>query len=173
MNIPVIITNERLPVITYEREFPVRKIINRSNKAVEALKLPVFINLNARSIYNKKEEFTTLVNELGIQLICMSETWERVNLPLQEFLQLDNFKIISNVHQRSNSGGRSAIFASEENFSVRNLNDMVQVPMHVEAVWALLTPNNVTSLSPIKKIVVGAIYSKPRSKKKSILLVPI
>ena len=100
----------------------------------------------------------------------MNETWERESLPLHELIQLDNFKIISNVHQRSNRGGRSAIFASEENFSVKNLNDVVQVPLNVEAVWALLTPHNVTTLSPIKKIVVGAIYSKPRSRKKTVLL---
>ena len=61
--IPVVITPSRLPVTKYEREFPVRKTIKRSNKAVEALKLPIFINLNARSIYNKKDEFTTLIND--------------------------------------------------------------------------------------------------------------
>ena len=37
-------------------------------------------------------------------------------------------------------------------------------------VWAMLTPKNVTSQSTIKKIVVGAIYSKPRSKKKTALI---
>ena len=67
-------------------------------------------------------------------------------------------------------GGRSAILASEENFIVKNLSDTICVPAGVEMVWAMLTPKNVTSQSTIKKIVVGAIYSKPRSKKKTALI---
>ena len=91
------------------------------------------MNINPRSIYNKIEEFTALVNELDVQLICMSETWEREAQPLGDLIQLENFKIVSNVHQRKNVGGRSAIIASEKNFSVKNLNDTVSVPDGVES----------------------------------------
>jgi hypothetical protein len=37
-------------------------------------------------------------------------------------------------------------------------------------VWAVLTPKNVTNASKIQKIMVGSIYSKPDSRKKSVLL---
>ena len=47
---------------------------------------------------------------------------------------------------------------------------VVSIPWGVEAVWAVLTPKNVTSVSKIQKIVVGSIYSKPDSRKKSVLL---
>ena len=44
------------------------------------------------------------------------------------------------------------------------------VPNRVEIVWALLTPKQITSTSIVKKIAVAAIYSKPRSRRKSKLL---
>ena len=37
----------------------------------------------------------------------------------------------------------------------------------VEVTWALLTPKNVSNDSIIQKIVLGSIYSKPNSKKKT------
>ena len=40
----------------------------------------------------------------------------------------------------------------------------------MEIVWAALTPRNLTNASRIQKIIVASIYSKPRSKKKSLLL---
>ena len=44
------------------------------------------------------------------------------------------------------------------------------MPWGVEAVWALVTPKNVRNDSKIQKIVIGAIYSKPNSKKKTATL---
>ena len=49
-------------------------------------------------------------------------------------------------------------------------NTEVNIPYGVEIVWAMLTPRNITPTSLIKKIVVAAIYSKPKSKKKTALL---
>jgi hypothetical protein len=37
--------------------------VKRSNKVIEALSLPKVLNLNPRSIYNKKNEFVTFVEE--------------------------------------------------------------------------------------------------------------
>merc|ERR1719319_1982642 len=53
------------------------KTIKRSNKLVEALSLPKVLNLNPRSIYNKIDEYITLIEEKEIDLTFMSETWER------------------------------------------------------------------------------------------------
>ena len=51
--------------------------VKRCNKLVEALTLPKVANLNPRSIYNKVDEFCTLVEEENIDVICMSESHER------------------------------------------------------------------------------------------------
>ena len=51
--------------------------VKRSNKLLHALDLPVVLNLNPRSIYNKISQFHTFVLEHEIDLVCMSESWER------------------------------------------------------------------------------------------------
>ena len=50
--------------------------IRRSNKLVQALNLPKVANLNPRSIYNKVDEFCTIVEEQEID-IFLFESHER------------------------------------------------------------------------------------------------
>ena len=53
----------------------------RSNKIIEALELPVVVNLNPRSVYNKVDEFHALVQEENIDIVFMSESWkEKIKL---------------------------------------------------------------------------------------------
>ena len=146
-------------------------VIKRSPKNFQALSLPKVLNLNPRSIYNKVDEFVTFVNEEDVDLVCMSESWERENLTLEKVVKIQDYKVISNVHLRCGKGGRPAIIANEKKFIVENLTQTeIDIPWGVEAVWAVLTPKNVTNDSKIKKIVVGSIYCKPDSRKKSLLL---
>ena len=144
---------------------------NISNRYEQALNLPVLCNINPRSVYNKSDEFHTLVEEEDLDLIFMSESWERQYLPLHDLLKLEDHTVISNVNQRVGVGGRPAIIANHRKFHVQNItNTLVQIPWGVEAVWGVLTPKNVTHNSKIQKIVCCAIYSKPDSKKKTLLL---
>ena len=85
-------------------------VIKRSNKVFQALNLPTVLNLNPRSVYNKVKEFITFFEEKDIDLVCMSESWEREDLPLDKIIEIDKFEIISNVFQRTGQGGRPAIF---------------------------------------------------------------
>ena len=112
-----------------------------------------------------------MVSELSIDLICISESWEHENLTLDELIQLEDYKVISNVHQRSGKGGRPAIIANEQKYFVQNItNTFVNVPYGGEIVWAILTPKNISASSTIKKMAIASIYSKPSSKKKTLLL---
>ena len=138
---------------------------------VQALNLPVICNLNPRSIYNKVDEFSTFVEQESVDLLFMSESWERDNLTLDKIIKLENHTIISNVSQRSGTGGRPAIFVNNKKFEVLNItNTLVQIPWGVEAVWCVLTPKNISNDSKIQKIACCSVYSKPNSKKKSLLL---
>ena len=101
----------------------------------------------------------------------MSESWERENKPLDEVIKIDDFQVISNVHQRKGNGGRPAIIVNSKKYHVENLTQtVVSIPWEVEVVWAVITPKNVNNSSKIQKIVIGSIYSKPHSRKKSVLL---
>ena len=83
--------------------------------------------MNPRSIYNKKDEFETFVKEYEIQLICMSESWERESLSLSKLLTLDNYEIISSLNQRKEKGGRPAIIVNKSIDHVENITNTIAV----------------------------------------------
>ena len=145
--------------------------VKRSNKIVHALNLPTVINLNPRSVYNKIDEFHVLVKEEEADVIFMSESWERENKTLDEIISLEDHVVISNFHQRHGVGGRPALIINSKKFIVQNLTQcVIQIPWGVEIVWAMITPKNIQSDSKIQKIILGAIYSKPNSRKKTATL---
>ena len=50
------------------------------------------MNINPRSIYNKADEFLTLVEEYESQVIFMSETWDRINQPIEDLIKLEKLQ---------------------------------------------------------------------------------
>ena len=129
------------------------------------------MNVNPRSIYNKKNEFHAFVEEEMIDCVFMSESWERPDMPLDQIIDLPNHVVISNPHQRKGVGGRPALIINQSKYHVRNLTQsLIEIPWGVEATWAIISPKNVTSDSKIKKIALCSLYSKPKSRKKSLLL---
>ena len=79
--------------------------------------------------------------------------------------------VISNPHQRKNVGGRPAIIVNNTKFNIENLTQtIVTIPWGLEIVWCALSPKNVNNSSIIKKIIVAAVYCKPGSRKKTMLL---
>ena len=146
-------------------------MIKRSNNLVEALSLPTICNLNPRSVYNKVAEFHEFVKNEDIDIVFMSESWERENKNLSEIINLEEHEVISNVHQRRGVGGRPAIIVNRNKYEVKTLtNTLIPVKWGVEAVWALITPKNTNQTSKIQRIACAAIYSKPGSRSKSDLL---
>ena len=100
----------------------------------------------------------------------MSESWERESESLDKIIQLEDYQIISNVHQRLGRGGRPALIINTLKYHVDNLtNTSISIPWGIEITWAMLTPKQATSKSIVQKIAVAAIYSKPNSKKKTLL----
>ena len=105
--IPVLISKRKTPAKSSPRKCMKTKV-KRSNKVLEAIELPIVLNVNPRSVYNKVEEFHTLVKELEVDLVMMSESWERETLTLDEMIELEGYIVISNVHQRKCIGSRPA-----------------------------------------------------------------
>ena len=148
-----------------------KKKQNQKNKISQALSLPVLCNMNPRSIYNKLEEFHNFVNEEEVDAIFLSESWERDYLQLDQVIYLEDHVVISNVSQRAGVGGRPALIINKKKYEVLNVtNTLIQIPWGVEAVWGIITPKNVAQDSKIKKIACCSLYSKPDSRKKSLLL---
>ena len=111
------------------------KRTNKTNRFEQALSLPTLCNLNPRSVYNKIDEFHTLVKEEDVDVLFLSESWDRDYLPLEDIIKLEDHTVLSNVHQRKGKGGRPAIIANKKKFNIQNVtNTLVQIPWGVEAV---------------------------------------
>ena len=78
------------------------------------------MNVNPRSICNKKEEFQAFVEEELVDCVFMSESWERPDMPLDQILDLPNHVVISNPHQRKGVGDRPALIINKEKYHVKN-----------------------------------------------------
>ena len=125
--------------------------IKRSNKPFYALNLPVLANINPRSVYNKVSEFHSFVKEEEVDMVFMSESWEREEKTLKEIIKLENYEIVSNVFQRKGKGGRPAIIGNTNKFIVNNLtNTLINIKWGLEIVWCLLNPKHSTTKSKIK-----------------------
>ena len=111
------------------------------------------------------------INEENIDIVFVSESHERKDMTLQSEIDLPNFTVVSNLHQRKEKGGRPALIVNHENFDIEDVtNTVIDVPWGVEIVWAVLAPENVQKESIIQRIVLGSIYVKPGSKKKTATL---
>ena len=120
---------------------------------------------------NKVEELKTFIEEQSIDCAFISESHDRENKRLEDHIDLEDHVVISNLHQHTGKGGRPAIIVNNKKYNVQNLtNTLIQIPWGVEVTWALLTPKNTSNDSIIQNIILGSIYSKPNSKKKTATL---
>ena len=102
--------------------------------------LPLCILLNARSIYNKQNNLTDLLHQLGPDVCLISETFERERKKIETIIKSKHFKTISNYRKNRAPGGGCAIIFNEERFSVKKLE--IHVPDEIESCWALLVPKS-------------------------------
>ena len=61
--------------------------------------------MNPRSVYNKVHEFHEFVVNEDVDIVFMSESWERENKTLNELISLEGYQVVSNVHQRRGQWG--------------------------------------------------------------------
>ena len=122
---------------------------------------------------NKIDSITRFIEEENIDVAFISETHERENKRLEDHIKLDTHTIISNLYQRKakDKGGRPALVVNRDKYNVENLtNTFINIPWGVEITWAMITPKQVGKDCVIKRIILGAIYVKPSSRKKTAML---
>lgn len=168
--IPIIITTRGFNT-KYEQRVPVRKVLKRNPVIQQAQAPPTIMNINPRSIYNKVNEFLTLVEQYQANLIFLSETWDRIEKPLGTIINIDEHRVYTSINPRNFKGGKPAIIVDESKYNVQPLSpDPITVPDGVEAVWILLTPKLLKANKLIKHIAAAAIYYRgPKSTKKEQL----
>ena len=161
---------KRFPVPNVQPRVPTLvRIKQKSKKVLTASQLPVVVNLNPRSIYNKKNEYRTMMEQLEVDCCFISESWDRDNNSLEQIISMEGYQIVKNVMQRTGKGGKPALMINKDKYFIKELCPSVfTVPATVEATWAVLTPKNQVN-SEVKHIALASIYYAKRTKSKDII----
>jgi hypothetical protein len=164
--IPVIVF-ERLPKpVSAPRTSANRVIKYNSKKVATASQLPVIVNLNPRSVYKKKNEFKTMMEQLSVDCCTISESWDKNDDSLEKLLEVEGYKVIKNVLQRKRKGGKPVLVIKKEKYFIKELcPSVITVSSSVEVSWALLTPKVQTN-PEVKHIAVASVYYTKRTKAK-------
>ena len=59
------------------------------------------------------------MKEEDVDLACVSESHECERRPLVDILDLEDYEIISSLHQRRGKGGRPALIVNKRKFNVQ------------------------------------------------------
>ena len=171
-SIPVIVGyRPRNSLSNARQQPPVRIVIRRENKCVEALSLPVITSYNCRSIWGKLESFSDDMHERDCSLSFLSEIWEKRESAkhrkkIEEMLEVKNIAYISTPRPGVKRGGGAAIAFNPRKATVTKLN--ITIPTPLEIVWVLFRP--LTPTGSIRKIILCSLYSPPNSKKNKQLI---
>ena len=97
--------------------------IKRNNKITEAGNLPIVVNLNPRSLYNKADEFKTLISQTDASLCLISESWDRSHVQggsrLEDVIKIEGYRWVQNVVQRGKKGGKPVMLINEKMFYIK------------------------------------------------------
>ena len=101
------------------------KTLKRNNKISEASNLPIVLNLNPCSLYQKLDEFQTLIEQTDPGVCCISESWDRSHVPggalLSDLIDIEGYQLVQNIVQRKKTGGKPAILANKNMYHVKVL----------------------------------------------------
>merc|ERR1711954_362836 len=144
--------------------------VNKGNREIEGLSLPIISVSNCRSLRPKLYNFKNDIIQRDISVSLCSEIWEKANCKKQKFkiekmLQMEGLKYIS-TPRTTKRGGGAAIIVNTEKFTLDKLE--IIIPYKLEVIWGLMRPKKVSP--KIREIIVCAFYSPPKSKKNSKLL---
>ena len=91
--------------------------------------------MNPRSVYNKITQLQTFISEKEIDLVFISESWERPEEPLENVIDIEGYQVISNPYQRKGVGGKPALIINSKKFNIINPNQsLIEIPWGVEIV---------------------------------------
>ena len=111
-----------------------------------------------------------MITQYNVSVTGVSESWERQDLPLKDLIQMENYRVITNICQRQYRGGKPALIIDERKYHIKELcPNPITVPLGVEAVWALLKPKIRRKNSKVNFIAVCSYYyAGPNSCSKDI-----
>ena len=138
--------------------------------------LPTIYSANARSIFAKYIDLLQRLQNHRLDLVQISETWQDVNKKdhndkidtLKNNFGYTWFSYARPKYKDDGSltgGGGSAILVNSRKWLAQRLDDII-VPQGLEIIWIKVIPR---FQSIVKILITCGLYSKPNSRKKSIL----
>ena len=154
-----------------EQRNPVRRIIKRSNKLVQALSVPRMTLYNVRSAWAKWDNIAEDIDMRNTDIMFLTEVWEKSEnkghqKSIEAALELKGLKYVSTPRPGARRGGGTALLSAEKNFHLTKLN--INIPKPLEACFALLKPTNPTG--KLTKFICISFYSPPRCKSNKKLI---
>ena len=126
--------------------------------------LPLCFMLNARSIFNKRNNLIDLLHSLRPDICLVSETFESKNRSVKEIFENSHYKSLSYKRTNRAPGGGCAIVYNDTRFDVSEI--AIEAPKEIETVWGMFIPKQSTPHLKVSKIAVGSYYISPRSNHK-------
>ena len=159
-----VLVGHRPDPVSVGRRTPVRRMVRRSNKLVDALSAPRITLYNVRSAWSKLRNLSDDMDMRDTDLCFLTEVWEKAENKkhrdaIEEMLEMKGIKYVSTPRPGARRGGGTALACSEERFLLTKLN--IAIPSPLEACFALLKPKNPTG--KIRKFICCSFYSPPRS----------
>ena len=138
--------------------------------------LPTIYSANSRSLFPKFDDLVDKLQNSRIDIAQISETWQDIkkhdhNQKIDIIENQYGFKWYSFARPKykddgtMTGGGGSAILVNSRNWLSHQLDD-ITVPQGLEVVWVKVTPK---SKCDMKLLIICGIYSKPKSRKKTVL----
>ena len=92
-------------------------------------------------------------------MVGLSETWKREEEPISELINIEGYKVISNVKERDIRGVKPALIINEEKYHIKQLcPDTITVPVGVEAVWVSIRSKHTHPKHEVNRIIVCSYY---------------
>ena len=101
---------------------------------------------------------------MHVDCTFLSESWERLNFPLEKLIDMEGYEVISNPYQRTGRGGRPALIIKKDKYNIKNItNTIVDIPWGLEVIWVIITPKQNKNNSIMKKIALCCFFIPPSS----------
>ena len=117
---------------------------------------PTILNINARSLPNKMDELTTVLDQQHVDIAIITETWLKEDIE-NSTINIHNYNLIRNDRSKPNKkqGGGVCIYIKT------NIDHKVwkNISTEIETLWITVHPHKMPRKCPI--LILGAVYHPP------------
>ena len=124
--------------------------------------LPRVLLSNTRSLTNKLDELTGVMELNNVDVAAITETWVTRSVP-EKYLQISGYTV--HFWCRDRQGGGAALYV-RESIPVQRIK--VNVPEELECIWLMLRPHRLPR--QVSYLIIAAVYNPPKAPTEHLLM---